>query len=186
VSGSGKSTLLKSLYGELKVYHGLLNVCGTAMKEAKATDLNKLRKQVGVIFQDYYLVDEWSIEKNIQLPLVINKYSDKIISKQTQKLLKHVKLEHKIGYTPPELSGGEQQRVAVARALAHNPKVILADEPTSNLDDYSAELVWGLLKGANSQLNITVVVATHKVPDSFKSIEHKEFRIKNGAVYEAN
>ena len=80
------------------------------------------------------------------IPLKINGYSDDISRDQANKLLTHVRLSHRAGYYPNELSGGEQQRVAVARALAHNPKIIIADEPTGNLDDYSAEVVWNLLK----------------------------------------
>lgn len=141
-SGSGKSTFLKSLYGELPVSGGKLNVCGFDLESINGKKLNLLRKHIGVIFQDYKLINEWSVEKNVMLPLMIAGYSKQVCQMQAHKLLKHVKLSHKIGKYPLELSGGEQQRVAMARALAHNPLLIIADEPTGNLDDYSSEVIW--------------------------------------------
>ena len=119
------------------------------------------------------------------IPLKINGYSHEISKDQANKLLAHVRLSHRAGYYPNELSGGEQQRVAVARALAHNPKIIIADEPTGNLDDYSADLVWNLLKGANEQLGITVVVVTHRVPRNL-GIKFRQLSIDDGIIYEVS
>jgi cell division transport system ATP-binding protein len=137
------------------------------------------------VFQDYKLIKEWTIEQNIMLPLMINGYSKDVSYEQALKLLNHVKLSHRVGYYPAELSGGEQQRIAVARAIAHNPKIILADEPTGNLDDYSAEVVWNLLKGANEQLGITVVVVTHRVPKNF-GLNFRQLSIEDGVIYEVS
>jgi len=184
-SGSGKSTLIKSLYGDIGLKHGELFVDGHKMKSISASNLRKLRRDIGIIFQDYKLINEWTIEENIMLPLKINGYSSDISRKQALNLLSHVKLSHRKGYKPNELSGGEQQRVAVARALAHNPKIIIADEPTGNLDDYSAEVVWNLLKGANEQLGITVVVVTHRVPKNF-GIKFRQLSIEDGIIYEVS
>ena len=184
-SGSGKSTLLKSFYGEIPLKHGELRIAGQNVFGIKGKSLRSLRKDIGIIFQDYKLIEEWTIEENIMIPLKINGYSNDISRDQATKLLNHVKLSHRIGYYPNELSGGEQQRVAVARALAHNPKIIIADEPTGNLDDYSAEVVWNLLKGANEQLGITVVVVTHRVPKNF-GIRFRQLSIEDGIIYEVS
>jgi cell division transport system ATP-binding protein len=154
-SGSGKSTLLKSLYADLPVGEGYLNVAGIDMREINSKSKNLLRRHLGVVFQDFKLIDDWNIEKNIMLPLIINGHSKDKALIQVEKLLAHINLSIKALKYPYELSGGEQQRVALARALAHNPLLILADEPTGNLDDYSSDMVWSLLKSANAQLNVT-------------------------------
>jgi len=182
-SGSGKSTLLKALYGALEAKNGTLNVGGVEMNEISAKKLNFLRRHIGIVFQDYKLIKEWPIEKNIMLPLIISGYAKDISDVQVQKLLSHVKLTHQSGKYPLELSGGEQQRVAMARALAHNPIMILADEPTGNLDDYSSQLIWDLLEGANTQLKTTVVVVTHHIPETM-GVEYRHFHIEYGSVYE--
>jgi cell division transport system ATP-binding protein len=182
-SGSGKSTLLNSMYGSLGVASGELNVCGADLKRPTKKSINKLRKNLGVIFQDYRLIDDWDINKNITLPLKINGYSQSICDSQSEKLLKHVKLVTKGSSYPKELSGGEQQRVAVARALAHNPLLILADEPTGNLDEYSSEVIWNLLKNVNHQLGITVVIVTHTIPRHTEMI-YKHLHIENGYIHE--
>jgi len=180
-SGSGKSTLLKSLYGALKVMQGNLEVCGMDMASMNKRKLSLLRKHIGVVFQDFKLINEWTIEKNVTLPLLINGYSKEICKSQAEKLLAHVRLSHKAHKYPKELSGGEQQRVALARALAHNPVLLLADEPTGNLDDYSSEMVWELLAGANRQLNMSIVVVTHRVPD-YLGVDYRHFHIAAGEI----
>ena len=182
-SGSGKSTLLRSFYGALKPENGSLVVGGVEVNHISTSKLNFLRRHIGIVFQDYKLVKDWTIEKNVALPLIINGYAKDISDIQVDKLLNHVKLSHKKSKYPQELSGGEQQRVAMARALAHNPILILADEPTGNLDDYSSRLIWNLLEGANSQLKATVVIVTHHIPEDL-SVEYKHFNIEGGTVYE--
>lgn len=182
-SGSGKSTLLKSLFGALKPKQGSLVVGGVELNGASRSKLNLLRRHIGIVFQDYKLVKEWTIEKNIMLPLLINGYVNSVAQNQVDKLLKHVRLNHQIGKYPLELSGGEQQRVAMARALAHNPILILADEPTGNLDDYSSQLIWNLLEGANNQLKTTVIVVTHHIPKGL-NVEYKHFHIEYGSINE--
>lgn len=182
-SGSGKSTLLKSLFGALKLKQGSLVVGGVELNNISRSKLNFLRRHVGIVFQDYKLVKEWSIDKNIMLPLLINGYVKSVAQNQVDKLLKHVRLNHQTGKYPLELSGGEQQRVAMARALAHNPILILADEPTGNLDEYSSQLIWNLLEGANEQLKTTVIVVTHNIPKTLK-VNYKHFHIEYGSVHE--
>ncbi len=184
-SGSGKSTLLKSLFGALKPKQGSLVVGGVELTNVSSSKLNFLRRHLGIVFQDYKLVKEWTIEKNIMLPLIINGYDKGVTQAQVDKLLKHVRLNHQAGKYPLELSGGEQQRVAMARALAHNPILILADEPTGNLDDYSSQLIWNLLEGANTQLKTTVIVVTHHIPQNM-SVDFKHFHIEYGSIHEVN
>ena len=184
-SGSGKSTILKSMYGELIPKKGELSVCGVNIKSINNSKLNLLRRYLGIVFQDYRLINEWSVEKNVMLPLMIGGFSKGVCVKQAQKLLKHVKLLHKADKYPLELSGGEQQRVAMARALAHNPVMILADEPTGNLDEYSSEVIWDLLKNAKEHLGTTIVVVTHHIPSTL-GIDYKHFFIESGVVYEVS
>lgn len=184
-SGSGKSTLLKSMYGALKPKEGSLVVGGVELGGVSGSKLNFLRKHIGIVFQDYKLIKEWTIEKNIMLPLIINGYEKTVTQNQVDSLLKHVRLKHQAGKYPLELSGGEQQRVAMARALSHNPILILADEPTGNLDDYSSQLIWNLLEGANTQLKTTVIVVTHHIPETM-NIDYKHFHIEYGSIHEVN
>lgn len=182
-SGSGKSTFLKSLYGDLEVSNGYLDVIGIEMGTLAKKKKLLLRRNIGIIFQDYKLIDDWSIERNIMLPLLINGYSKEVAKGQTEKLLAHINMSLKADSYPFELSGGEQQRVALARALAHNPVLILADEPTGNLDDYSSEVVWNLLKNANEQLGITVIAVSHRTPPVL-SVNYRQFKITDGKIHE--
>jgi cell division transport system ATP-binding protein len=184
-SGSGKSTLLNSIYGELAISGGQLMVDKIDLTSGNFNKVLELRKKLGIVFQDYKLIKEYTIEENIMVPLKIHKYSDQVSQRQVENLLKHVKLSHRTGVYPTQLSGGEQQRVAVARSLAHNPSIILADEPTGNLDDYSADIIWKLLKDANELLGITVVVVTHRIPANF-GINYRRFNIDDGVMYEAS
>jgi cell division transport system ATP-binding protein len=184
-SGSGKSTLLKSFFGALRPLSGELMVGGVEMNDISGRKLNFLRRHIGIVFQDYKLVREWTIDKNVMLPLLINGYAKDVSELQVEKLLSHVKLTHQRGRYPMELSGGEQQRVAMARALAHNPILILADEPTGNLDEYSSKVIWNLLEGANTQLGATIVVVTHHIPETF-STPYRHYNIEHGDVYEVS
>ena len=184
-SGSGKSTLLKALYGQIKPRRGHLVVGGNDLSNIRQSKLQELRTHLGIIFQDYKLVNEWTVAKNVVLPLMIAGYPVDVQNTQASRLLKHVKLsEHEDKY-PMELSGGEQQRVGVARALAKNPVVILADEPTGNLDDYSSNVIWDLMENSCQQLETTVLVVTHKIPTIF-SLPYRHFIIESKGVYEVH
>jgi len=184
-SGSGKSTLLKSLYGQIKPSEGSLVVGGLDLANIRQKKLQELRTHMGIIFQDYKLVNEWSVSKNVILPLMIAGYSTEVQETQARRLLSHVKLTDHADRYPLELSGGEQQRVGVARALAKNPVVILADEPTGNLDDYSSNVIWDLMENACQQLDTTVLVVTHKIPAIF-SLPYRHFIIESKGVYEVH
>ncbi len=182
-SGSGKSTLLKSLYGALRIDGGELNVCGIDMGKINNKRRTILRRHIGIVFQDYKLIKEWNIERNVMLPMEINGFGRESCKSRCENLLSHIRLSHKATKYPLELSGGEQQRVAMARALSHNPVLLLADEPTGNLDDYSSDLIWSLLKGANEQLGMTVVVVTHRIPEAL-GVDFRHIVIEEGEVYE--
>ena len=185
-SGSGKSTLLKSFYGNLVPTSGSLVVGGLDMVSINKKNLQELRTHLGIVFQDYKLINEWTVEKNVVLPLWISGYSTEVQETQAKRLLHHVKLSGKEQKYPMELSGGEQQRVGVARALAKNPFLILADEPTGNLDEYSSNVIWDLMENACHQLDTTVVVVTHQIPMVF-NIPYRHFTIdENGSVYEVH
>jgi cell division transport system ATP-binding protein len=185
-SGSGKSTLLKSLYGDVKVKNGSLSVLGNEMSKMDDRSLRFLRQDIGIVFQNYRLIPHWTIEENIMLPLKILRQPNQVIEAQVDSLLTHVNLNNRRGFYPNELSGGEQQRVALARALAHNPKLILADEPTGNLDEYSADLIWDLLRAASEQINTSIVIVTHKdIPQHF-GMKYRRYSINDGSIYEIN
>ncbi len=184
-SGSGKSTLLRSLYGQLKPKSGNLLVGAQDMSRISKKKLQELRRHFGIIFQDYKLINEWSVAKNVVLPLIIAGYNIDVQETQAKRLLKHVKLSEHADRFPLELSGGEQQRIGVARALAKNPTLILADEPTGNLDEYSSNVIWDLMENANEQLGATVVVVTHRIPNIF-SIPYRHLIIENKGIYEVH
>ena len=182
-SGSGKSTLMRSIYGDLSLKSGYLEVCGIQMLKVRKKNIEILRRHLGIIFQDYKLIKDFNVEKNVMLPMIIGGFTKESCQAQTNRLLAHIKLSHKGNKYPLELSGGEQQRVAMARALSHNPLLILADEPTGNLDDYSSEVIWSLLKGVNEQLGITIIVVTHRIPDAL-GVRYRHLHIEEGIIYE--
>jgi len=160
VSGAGKSTLMKLLYGALKPTRGQVVIDGINVTKLPPSQIPYLRRKVGVVFQDFKLLPNRTVLENVALTLEVLGWSKKDINKRVYHLLKQVGLEHKINTTPLRLSGGEQQRVAMARALVNEPKIILADEPTGNLDEASKDQVLAILKEANIK-GSTVVVATH-------------------------
>ncbi len=184
-SGSGKSTLLRSFYGQLKPKSGNLLVGAQDMNKISKKKLQELRTHFGIIFQDYKLINEWSVAKNVVLPLIIAGYNADVQETQAKRLLKHVKLSEHADRLPLELSGGEQQRIGVARALAKNPTLILADEPTGSLDEYSSNVLWDLMENACEQLDATVVVVTHRIPNIF-SIPYRHLIIENKGIYEVH
>ena len=182
VSGSGKTTIIKSLYGEIKPSSGKLMVGEFDLKNISKSKLSLLRKHLGIVFQDFKLIPEWNILKNVMLPLLIAGVNKTDAENLAMEYLSRVKLSHKADKFPEELSGGEQQRAAIARATIHNPVMILADEPISGLDEYSASLVMDLFIKAN-RLGITIVIASHSIPSDF-SINFRQLHIEKGKVYE--
>ena len=161
-SGSGKSTLLHLLGGLEKPTGGKVVLDGINLNEVGAGQLAKLRnKSLGFIYQSHHLLGEFTVLENVAMPLLIAGLSIKLASIRATELLKRVGLGHRIEHKPGELSGGERQRAAVARALINKPSVILADEPTGNLDSKTADQVYQLMLELNQELNVSFLVVTH-------------------------
>jgi len=159
-SGAGKSTLLKLIFCDEPATSGQLLVLGRNVAKISPRSVPYLRRAIGVVFQDFKLLPRRTVAENVALPLEVLSLSPKDIRRKVKTLLRSVGLEHRAQKFPPSLSGGEQQRVAVARALAADPPLLLADEPTGNLDPERTLEVMELLSAANAR-GTTVVVATH-------------------------
>lgn len=161
-SGAGKSTLLKLMLGQERLTQGQMVINNIDMSNFTQKDLITLRRDIGIVFQDYKLLLNKNIIDNVSYGLEIKGYPKKERHEMALKILKSLKLEDRAYDMPLTLSGGEQQRIAVARALIHKPSLILADEPTGNLDAQMTSVVFDLLLEANAA-GVTVVVATHNL-----------------------
>lgn len=161
-SGAGKSTLLKLLFGAEKASSGQVVVGGRNLQALQPSNISVLRRDVGVIFQDYKLLPRRSVIDNVAFALEVQGVKSEERRRLAMLLLKAIGLEDKAEQSPLTLSGGEQQRVSIARALIHRPRLILADEPTGNLDQDMTNIIFDLLLEANSA-GVTVVVATHNL-----------------------
>jgi len=162
-SGSGKSTIIKLLTGEIAPTDGKVIVNGYDMEKIKMRKMPYLRRTLGVIFQDFRLIEKKSVHENVAFAMRVVGASNKEIRARVPYVLELVGLESKVKAKPDELSGGEQQRVAVARALVNNPSLIIADEPTGNLDPARSLEILMLLQKIN-ELGTTVLVVTHEKP----------------------
>ena len=182
--GSGKSSLLKTLYCELDLVEGeteKAEILGRDLKTIKRKGIPALRKELGIIFQDFQLLHDRTVRKNFEFVLKATKWKGKKeITQRIEEVLNEVGMIDKIDKMPHELSGGEQQRVAIARALLNNPKIIIADEPTGNLDPETATNIVSLLKDITKQ-GTAVVMTTHNIPmlDKFPGIV---YRCKDGIL----
>ena len=159
-SGAGKSTLLRMLYGGLRPTSGQLEVQGTSIRGASDPQVRELRQRIGIIFQGNRLLNARTVFENVAMPLRVQGWDAERLLPRVRKVLSFVGLEDRLWSYPETLSGGEQQRVAIARAMLANPPMILADEPTGNLDDDTARHVLDLLMALN-KLGTTVLMATH-------------------------
>ena len=162
--GSGKSSLLKSIYGELPVEGGNANVLGFNMMRLKTKHQPALRRQMGIVFQDFQLLRDRTVSRNLDFVLRSTGWKKKADrEKRIVEVLEMVKLADKKDKFIYELSGGEQQRIGIARAILNNPKVILADEPTGNLDSENGELILALLDEIRRQNHTAVILSTHNM-----------------------
>lgn len=160
-TGSGKSSLVKSLYAEIKISAGNIFVANYDLNKIDRNEIPKLRRELGIVFQDFQLLSDRTVNENLKFVLKATGWTKKEeISKRINDVLASVHLENYNNKMPHELSGGEKQRAAIARSLLNNPKVILADEPTGSLDPKKSEKIIELLKEINEK-GTTVVIATH-------------------------
>ena len=180
-SGAGKSTLLRCINGLESYDDGLVNVMGNEVKSLNENELRAFRKDLGMIFQSFNLLNRKTVYKNIALPLEVWGYDKDKIKKRVLELLKLVDLEDKINSKPTQLSGGQKQRVAIARALALNPKILLCDEATSALDPKTTKDILALLNKINKELGITIVVVTHQM-EVVKEICQKVALLEDGIL----
>ena len=159
-SGAGKTTLLRLLYGALAPTRGEVLIDGQNVSRMTSSQIPLLRRSIGVVFQDFKLLPNRTVFENVAITLEVLGWGRSDINKKVMHILKQMGIESKINLTPQRLSGGEQQRVALARALVNDPKILLADEPTGNLDDANKNQILTIFKDANAR-GTTVVVATH-------------------------
>lgn len=180
-SGSGKSTLLKLLYGHERPSEGEIVVDRENPAKLRGNQLAFLRRRIGVVFQDYKLIPRRTVAENISFVLWAQGYTRAEIQRRLQPALKMVGLVHKAECFPEELSGGEQQRVSIARAIVATPPILLADEPTGNLDPDNSLQVIKILKKLH-QIGITVLVTTHD-ENLIRLANHPVVQIRNGRLY---
>lgn len=160
-TGSGKSSLLRTLYADLTAKEGDIHIANFDLRKIKRRDIPMLRRKIGIVFQDFQLLSDRSVEDNLSFVLEATGWNDKdAISKRIDEVLQQVGLPHKRKSMPHQLSGGEQQSVAVARALLNDPNVILADEPTGNLDPETTNDIMDLLRNISAK-GKTILMATH-------------------------
>ena len=171
-TGSGKSSLLKMIYFDIIPSEGEIDVLGYNSKKTKKNKIHKLRKKIGIIFQDYKLLKQRTVYENIALPLHINGVGRKKIKDNVEEALDLSDLSDYQNKFPHQLSGGEQQRVCIARAIVKNPELILADEPTGNLDPAAAHKILKILEQINKE-GTSIIMATH----NYKLISDKDYRI---------
>ena len=160
-SGSGKSTIIKMITGELKPTSGTVHVNGYSLERIRKREIPYLRRTVGVVFQDFRLIDKMTVYENVAFAMRVVGAKEKEIRERVPYVLELVGLESKMNRHPNEMSGGEQQRLAIARALVNNPSTIIADEPTGNLDPERSFEIMALLQEINN-LGTTVLVVTHE------------------------
>ena len=162
-SGCGKSTLLRCINGLTSYQEGSLKVDGCEVKELKEKELREFRRHVGMIFQQFSLLERQTVYQNVALPMQCWKYSKEEIDKKVKELLELVGMSDKMNARPRNLSGGQKQRVAIARALTMDPKILLCDEATSALDPKTTNSILELLMEINARTGITVVIVTHQM-----------------------
>ena len=179
-SGAGKSTLIKMLIREVVPDQGTLKVNGRDLIRMRRREIPYLRRTIGVVFQDFRLLNDFSVYDNVAFALKVTGYLDRDIKKRVPEVLDMVGLGARLACTPRELSGGEQQRVSLARALAGMPSIIIADEPTGNLDPRTSEEIMDIIKTINIR-GTTVLMATH-AKDIVNSLRQRVVVLRKGCL----
>lgn len=181
-TGSGKSSLLKVLYGDLPLQKGSGEVAGFDLHNMKTSKIPHLRRKLGIVFQDFQLLTDRTIEKNLSFVLKATGWKGKSeIIGRIDEVLESVNMITKKHKMPHQLSGGEQQRIAIARALLNHPELILADEPTGNLDPETSIDIMNLIKKISTERNMAVLMATHDY-SIIRKFPAKTFRCENSKV----
>lgn len=182
-TGSGKSSLLKTLYGHIPLRHGQGNVAGYDLAKLKPSQVPDLRRKLGIVFQDFQLLPDRTVEKNLKFVLQATGWTDtRKMDDRINEVLSSVNMRSKKHQMPHELSGGEQQRVAIARALLNHPQLILADEPTGNLDPETSNEIMTLLKQVALENHAAVVMATHDY-HMIQNFPGEAIRCEDGRVH---
>jgi cell division transport system ATP-binding protein len=185
-TGSGKSSLLKILYGELALTEGNGSVAGFDLRNLKRAEVPLLRRKIGIVFQDFQLLMDRTVIQNMIFVLGATGWKDKtLIQKRALSVLQLVGVEQKANAMPHALSGGEQQRVAIARALLNQPELILADEPTGNLDPETSEEIMHLLIAVAKEEKSAILMATHDL-NMVKKFPARVLRVASSSVTEVN
>ncbi|SFC24695.1 cell division ATP-binding protein FtsE [Bacillus sp. OV322] len=179
-SGAGKSTFIKMMYREEKPTKGNIIVNGLSLPKLRNAKVPLFRRNIGMVFQDFKLLQTLTIYENVAFAMeVIEKHPDEI-KRRVMEVLNLVGLKHKVRMLPAELSGGEQQRVAIARSIVNSPKVVIADEPTGNLDPETSWEIMNIFEEINKR-GTTVVMATHN-KDIVNNMKHRVIAIENGKI----
>ena len=163
-TGSGKSTILRSIYMDVFINKGRILYNGKNLSKIRKRQVPKLRRNIGMIFQDYKLLEDRTVYDNVALPLQIAGMKSNIIKKKVSNMLERVGISDKYKSQPIKLSGGERQRVSIARALVKSPDLILADEPTGNLDPIVADEIIDLLEEISNSIGTAILMSTHNFP----------------------
>ena len=184
-TGSGKSSLLKTFYADLSVNNGIATVAGFDLKTLRTKEIPFLRRKLGIVFQDFQLLMDRTVAENLYFVMKATGWKDKKeMQRRMHEVLAKVNLETKSNKMPHKLSGGEQQRVGIARALVNDPEIILADEPTGNLDPETSEGIIGLLFDI-SKTGSAILMATHNYT-FFEKFPARTLRCEDGNVHESN
>lgn len=183
-SGSGKSTLLNIMGLLDKVDGGKISINGQEVDRLSEEERDRIKNQmIGFVFQFHYLLPEFTALENVMLPALLNNFSERAeVEKRAKELLDKVGLSARENHKPSQLSGGEKQRVAIARALINSPKILLADEPTGNLDEETSEMIFKILKDINKNEKQTIIVVTHS--KDLAEISDKQLYLKKGILVE--
>jgi len=179
-SGAGKSTILKLISADLRPTHGELRVSGFSIADLTAREVPKLRRRLGIVFQDFRLLQDRTAEENVAFALEVTGARPDTIPTRVHRVLTQVGLASRARAYPTELSGGEQQRVGIARALVNDPPILLADEPTGNLDERSSRGVFQLLRDINTG-GTCVVMATHELA-LVRQTQYRVLELREGGV----
>ncbi len=180
-SGSGKSTLIKMLYREERPSRGEIILGGVNVGKLRNSRVYKLRRLIGVVFQDYKLLPKLTVYENVAFALEVTGVDSKEIRRRVIDILGKVGLKHKAKEYPDKLSGGEQQRVAIARAVVNRPKILICDEPTGNLDPKISMEIMSILDKINKELGTTILMVTHDI-DIVKAMQKRVILLKDGRL----